>query len=100
MLSHLYNTVNNCGIVSPGHGKYILDSLNANNQRFITILMTIVKLHCADTNNSQMIMNTSMIITDISIARVFQKYITDSTRSHGLIDHGKYRTRASKRKWM
>ena len=38
--------------------------------------------------------------TDISLARVFQKRLSDPTRTYGFIDNGKDRKRASKREWM
>ena len=60
--------------------------------------MTSVKLPGADTNNSQMVIHTAMSNTYISLARVFQKHISDPTGSNGLIDHVKYRKRASNRK--
>ena len=37
--------------------------------------------------------------TDISLAREFQKNISEPTQAHGLLDHGKDRKRANKEKW-
>ena len=63
------------------------------------MLITTVKLPGASTNDLQMVMYTSMSNIDISLAREFQKHLSDPTRAHGLIDNGKYRKRASNRKW-
>ena len=63
------------------------------------MLMTTVKLPGAATKSSHMGMHTKMSNTDIRPARVFQKHISDPTRTHGLIDHRKYRKRYCKRKW-
>ena len=62
------------------------------------MLVKILKLPGVATNNSQVVMHTSMSNTDISIARLFQKYLSHPTRAHDLIDDGKDRKRASKRK--
>ena len=64
------------------------------------MLTTTVQLPGATTNNSQMLMYTSMSNTDISISREFKKHLSDPTCAHGLIDHGKDRKRDSKRKFM
>ena len=55
------------------------------------MLITTVNLTGAATNDLWMVMNTSTSNTDISVSREFQKYISDPTRAHGLIDNGKDR---------
>ena len=47
------------------------------------MLMTTVQLPGTDINNSPMVIHTTMINTDISLARVFQKNISDPTFPHG-----------------
>ena len=49
-------------------------------------------------NNSQMVMHTSTENSDISLAKASEKLILDPSCAHGLINHGKERKRASKRK--
>ena len=51
------------------------------------------------THDSHMVMHTTMSNTYISLVRVFQKYISEPTRAHLLIDNIKDRKQASKRKW-
>ena len=73
MLSHAYNVVIDGGVGKPGHGKYVVDGLNATKKRFISMLMKNVQLPGAVTKDSQMGMNTSMSNTYISIEGEFQK---------------------------
>ena len=72
MLSHLYSIIIDRGVGAPAHCKYVVDVFNVNDIRFLTMLMTTVKLPGADNNYSQRIMHTTMSNTDISIARVFK----------------------------
>ena len=37
---------------------------------------------------------------DVSMGKEFQKHLSKEHRNHGVIDMGKYRKRASKRKWI
>ena len=69
MLSHAYNIVIDRDVGSPGHGKYVVDCLNATNKRFISMLMKTVQLTGAATNKSQTVMNTYMSNKYISLAR-------------------------------
>ena len=58
--------------------------------------MTNVQICGAVTNDSQMVMHTSMSKLYINIEREFKKHLSGPTRSHGLIYHGKDRKRSSK----
>ena len=71
MLPHSYNILINRDVEAPVHGKYVLDGLNTNDKRFITILMTTVKIPGAYINNLQMVMHTTMRNTYISLVRIF-----------------------------
>ena len=51
MLSHAYNIVINYGVGASGHGKYVVDGLNATEKKFLTMMMTTVQLTFAATNN-------------------------------------------------
>ena len=100
MLYYAYKIVIDCGIRAPGHGKYVVDGLKNTEKGFFTMLTTNVQLSSASTNNSQMVMHTETSDTDISIARVFQKYFSDTTSTNGLIHYGKDSKRDIKRKWV
>ena len=41
MLSHTYNILIDCGVGATGHGKDVVDGLNATDKRFITILIQL-----------------------------------------------------------
>ena len=63
------------------------------------MLMTTVHLPGTVPNDSHMVMHTAIINADISLARVFQKHLSDPKRAHVFIDHGKYRKQYSACKW-
>ena len=46
-----------------------------------------------------MVMHTAMSNAYTSIEREFKKQLSDRTRTHGFIDHGKDRNIASNHKW-
>ena len=100
MLSYVYNIVIDCGIGAPGHGKDVVYGLKDTEESFLSMLITTVQLPGESTNNSQFAMYTSNINTYIIIEMGCQKHISDPTRAHGLVDHGKDRGKVSKRKWM
>ena len=79
MLSHEYKIVIDRGVGAPGHEKYVVDSLRATEKRFLTVLMTTVKIPGADTNNAQVFMHTEMSNTNIILERVFQKSFRPNT---------------------
>ena len=91
VLSHAYNIVIDHRVEAPGHGKYIVDGLSDTKKSFLTMLMKTVQLPGASTNESQMVMHTTMSNTDIRLERLFQKHILNPTRSHALFHHGKDR---------
>ena len=95
--SRAYNSVIGCGVVSPVHGKDVVDGFNATDKSFLTMFMTTVQLSGTATNNSHMFIHTTISNTYISLARLFQKHITDPTCAHVFIDHLKYRKIYSKR---
>ena len=72
MLYYAYKIVIDCGIRAPGHGKYVVDGLSATDKGFISMLMTTVQISDAATNDSQMVMYTSISNTDISLSRQFK----------------------------
>ena len=62
------------------------------------MLMTTVQLPGVAAYDSQMVMHTSTTNTYISLAWKFKKNLSDPTRAHGLLDHGKDRKHSSKLK--
>ena len=69
MLEHAYNIITYRGVGAPGHGIEVVDGLNENDKRFISMLFTTVQLSGAATYDSHMAMHVSTVNTDISLAR-------------------------------
>ena len=99
MLAHAYNTIIDRGVGAPGHGREVVGGLSYTEKWFISILIITVQLPSAASCESQMAMHTSTSNTDISLAREFQKHLSDLTWEHGLLDLGKYVKCASKWNW-
>ena len=59
-VSHAYIIVIECGVGAPVHEKDVVYGLNSTGKRFLSMFMTTVQLPGAATNDSQMVMNTSM----------------------------------------
>ena len=72
MFYHAYNIEIVCGVGAPGHGKDVVDGLNATDKRFLTMFITTVQLSGTATNDSQMFIHTTIVNKDISLSRVFQ----------------------------
>ena len=99
MLTNAYNIIIYRSVGDPGHGRDVIDGLNDTHKIFISMLMTTVQLTGAEDYESQMEVHTSTENKDISLAREFQKHLSDPTWAYGLLDHGKGRKLASKQKW-
>ena len=84
MLSHANDIIIDISVGSTGHGKYVVDGLNATNKWYLSMLMTTVQLHNATKNNSQMVIHTSTENTYISLAKEFQNHLSSTSHAHGL----------------
>ena len=76
-MKHAYSIIIDCGVEAPGHGREVVDGFNATEKRLILMLMTTVKRPGAESYESHMAMHTSAANTDISLARKFQKHLSD-----------------------
>ena len=76
-----------------------ISGLNTTDKLIISMLMTDLQLPGGATYDSQREMHTSTLNMDISLAREFQKRLSDPTPAYGLMDHVKYRKRSSKLNW-
>ena len=61
--------------------------------------MSNVQLPVSRTFYSHIIMNSCKPKNDASLDKEFQKHLSKDDRKYGVIDKGKYKKRASKRKW-
>ena len=78
---HAYKILIYHDVGASGHGKYVAYGLNATDNFFLSILMTTVKFLGSATNNSQVVMHTSIVNTDISIERGLKKSFRTNTRT-------------------
>ena len=87
------------GIGAPGHGKYVVDGLNAVDNCYIYQLMSTVQLPVSNRFDSQIQMHTGNQKDYVSLAKEFQHHLTKEHRKNGIIDKGKYKRRLMERKW-
>ena len=64
-----------------------------------TILMSNFQIPVTKLFDSKIIMHYCTHKKYVSLAKEFQKHLSKEHKKHGVIDKGKYRKRASKRKW-
>ena len=91
MLEYAPNIRTDYGARTPGHGREVVYGLNATNKRFLLMLITNVQFTNISGYDTQMAMYTSTQKEDISLARKFQKLLSNPTNKNGVIDLGKYR---------
>ena len=99
VMSQTYYIIIDWGISAPGHGKEMVDGLNAVDKRYIYHLMSKVQLHGSIRFDSQNKMHTGTENKDISLAQEFKDHLESEHRQNGAIDQGKSRKRFMKRKW-
>ena len=76
----------------------MVDGLNAIEKRYMHQLMSTVKLPGSKIFEKQILMHSCTPKKDVSLAKEFQKHLSNDYRKHGVIYQGKDRKRASKRK--
>ena len=62
--------------------------------------MSNVQLTGSKTFDSHILMHSCTQKNDVSLTKKFQKHLSKENRKHGVIDKGRYREKASKRKWI
>ena len=98
VLSQSHSIIIDLGISAPGHGKEVVDGLNAIEKLYMYQLMSNVQLPGPRTFDSHILMNSCTPKNDVSLAKEFQKHMSKDDRKYGVIDQGKYRKGSSKRK--
>ena len=99
MLTKAYNIIIEFGVGASGNGIDVVYGLNDTNKSLFSMLGTTVQLPDSASYESHFAKHTSTANKDISLAREFQKHLSEPTRTHGLLYHGKYRKHASKQIW-
>ena len=84
-----YSVIIDRGISAPGHGKEMVDGLNAVDKRYIYELMSTVQLPGSNRFDSKMKIRTGNQKFDVSLAKEFQNNLTKEHRKNGVIDQGK-----------
>ena len=79
------------GISAPGHGKEVVDGLNAVEKRYIYQLMSKVQLPGSIRFDSQIKIHTGTEKKDLSLARESKNHLEGEHRQNGVIDQGKSR---------
>ena len=77
MLAHVYRIIVYHCVGAPGHGREVVDGLNATNKSIISMLMENVQLPGAYGYDTQIKMHTSTQKYNISLAREFQKHLSE-----------------------
>ena len=98
-MSKTYSIIIDRGISAPGHGKEVVDGLNAVNKRYIYQLMSKVQLPGSVKFYSQIKMHTVTENKDVSLAKEFKDHLEEDHRKNGAIDQGKPRKIFMERKW-
>ena len=75
-MSQCYLVIIDLGISAPGHGKQVVDGLNAVDKRYIYQLMSNIQLPVSNRFDSQMQMNIDNQNNDVNLAKEFQQHLT------------------------
>ena len=93
MLLQEYSIIIDHGISVLGHGREVVDDLNAIEKRFILQLMSTVQLPSGKRYHKQMVIYTGTCTSNGSFSREFQKYLSTAALKHGVIYQGKNKNR-------
>ena len=88
-MSQCYSIIIDRGISAPGHGKEVVDGINAVDKRYIYQLMSNVQLPGSNIFDSQIQMDTWNQKYDVSLAKEFQHHMKKEHRKNGVFDQGK-----------
>ena len=83
MLSQAYDITTDCGVIFTGHGREAVDGLNETDKRFLFQLMETVQLHVSKVYDTHMDMKSVTHISNNSLAREFQKHLSNVSRKNG-----------------
>ena len=91
VMSQTYSIIIDRGISAPGHGKEVVDGINAVDKRYIYQLMSKVKLPGSVIFDSQIKMNTGTENKNVSLDKEFKDHLEGKHHQNGAIDKGKPR---------
>ena len=99
VMSQTYFIIIGRGISAPGHGKEVVDGLNAADKRYIYQLISKVQLPGSVRFDSNIKMHTSTEKKNVSLAKEFKDHMEGDHRQKFFIDQGKSRKIFMERKW-
>ena len=85
ILSKAFSVIIDRGVSAPGHGRKLVDGLNAIDKRFLLQLMSSVQLPGVNRYDTHMVMHTGNCKSDVISASEFQKHLSPAVRKHGVI---------------
>ena len=89
VMSQTYFIIIDSGISAPGHGKEVVDGLNAVDKSYIYQLMSKVQLPGSVRFDSHIKMHTGTENKYVSLAKEFKDHLEGEHRQNGVIDQGK-----------
>jgi hypothetical protein len=95
LLSAVHNIVIDRAIGAPGHGKDIVDGLNATDKRFLASKMRMIGLPEGSDAENRMAAESMVEGTSKSLAVECARLLSASTRNEGMKSHAKYAKRES-----
>ena len=98
-MSQCYSIIIERGLSAPGHGKEVVDGLNAVGKCYIYQLMSKVKLPGSVRFDSHIKMHTGTEDKDVSLAKYFKDNLEEEHCQNGSIDQGNSGKRFMESKW-
>ena len=98
VISQTYSLIIDQKIIEPGHGKEVVDGINAVDKRYIHQLISKVQLPGSIRFDSQIKIHTGTENKDVSLSKEFKDHLEGEHRKNGVIDQGKSRKRFMNRK--
>ena len=97
-MSQTHSIIIDRGISAHGHGKEVVDGLNAVDKRYIYQLISKVQLPGSVRFDSQIKMHTGTENKYVSLSKEFRDHMEEEHRQNGVIDQGKSEKRFMERK--
>ena len=89
MLLQDFSVIIDRGISTSGHGREVVNGHNAIGKIFHLQLISTVKLQGAKSYDKIMVILTGTYTSDVSLARNFQKHLSNEAQKHGVLDQAK-----------
>ena len=98
MFSQDFSVIIDHDISAPGHGREVVYGINSSEKTFLLQLIPTVQLTSEKGYEKKVLMHNGDRTHDVSLARKFQKHLSNSAYKHGVIDQENTK-RERKQKW-